>query len=284
MAQQASLWLDIRDLFGEEHVEEWESQEFRTVSLNDLERATEAEFQARILTRRDDKRRADSKEAAAQELPPEWHAEREQRQAKAMPLREDVSSTSARVPLYPNWVLRPCTKPPGRDTPAPYRAPRDTVAERLSLAEELDEASVLDPLSSSQQDASETPKAEGPNTPPHYCNAPAVVPPFDLSQLGVFPQMSPVTEQENELLNLAPGSPVRHHTAPALNPDQNRSQQSSYTGSPMSLGSPVGTSSLARALQVRAHPATPAVFNDYNRQEDDECMDAAETGVQGNQE
>ena len=148
------------------------------------------------------------------------------------PPRDDVSSTSAGVPLYPNWVLRPRTKPPGLDTPVPYRALKEAAEGGLSLAEELDEASILDPLSSSRLDASETPRTEGPNTPPHYCDAPAVVPPFDLSQLGDFPQMLPVTQQENELLNLAPGSPVRQHATPMLNSDRTDLNRAHTLGAP----------------------------------------------------
>ena len=37
VATHASLWLDIRDQFTEEHLEEWEAQKFRAVALNDLE-------------------------------------------------------------------------------------------------------------------------------------------------------------------------------------------------------------------------------------------------------
>ena len=71
MATHASLWLDIRDQFTEEQLEEWEAQKFWAAALNDLERDTEAVYRARIIKKQDDKARADSKEAAAQELPPE---------------------------------------------------------------------------------------------------------------------------------------------------------------------------------------------------------------------
>ena len=287
VTQHASLWLDVRDLFGEEHIEEWESQECRAASLNDLERETEATYQHRILTKQDDKRRADSKEAATRELPPEQHAEHEQRWASTMPPQGGVSSTSAGVPLYPNWVPRPHSKPPGLDMPTPYRTPREGATSQLSLAEELDEASVLDPLNSSQPDSTGTPKTEGPKTPPHYCDTTAVIPPFDLTQLGIFPKMSPVTAQENELLNLAPGFPVRQQTLPGPGPDQSRSQRSSYSGSPMSLGSPAGVSNLACVLQVCTRPNTPGVFNASNNppiREDDDFMDAAKPGIEDDQE
>ena len=70
-AIHASLWFDIWDQFIEEHLEEWEAQKFWSATLNDLERDTEAVYRACIIKRQDDKARADSKEAAAQELPPE---------------------------------------------------------------------------------------------------------------------------------------------------------------------------------------------------------------------
>ena len=102
---------------------------------------------------------------------------------------------------------------------------------------------------------------EGPQMPPHYSNMPTVVPPFDLAQVGILPRMSPVTDQENELLNLVPGSPVRRVTQPGLTQAPSRSERSSYSGSPMSLGSPAGAVSLALALRVRTHPVMPAIYN-----------------------
>ena len=71
MATHASLWLDIWDQFAEEHLEEWEAQKFWAVALNDLEQDTKAVYRAHVIKKQDDKVRADSKEAAAQELPPE---------------------------------------------------------------------------------------------------------------------------------------------------------------------------------------------------------------------
>ena len=74
-----------------------------------------------------------------------------------------------------------------------YQAPREDAARTLTLSEELDEASVLDPLQSSQLDAADSSGTEGPKTPPHYSEASLTVPPFDLAQLGILPKMSPVT-------------------------------------------------------------------------------------------
>ena len=101
---------------------------------------------------------------------------------------------------------------------------------------------------------------EGLRMPPHYSEAPAVIPPFDLAQVGILPKMSPITDRENELLNLAPGSPITHTAPPELNQGPSRSECSSYSGSPMSLGSPAGTASLALALRVCTHPVTPMTF------------------------
>ena len=127
VATHTSLWLDIRDQFAEEQLEEWEAQKFRAATLNDLEQDTEAVYRARVIKKQDDKACTDSKEAAAQELPPERQAAHVERQASATPTKVDVSSTNAGVPLYPNRVVRNKTKPAGRDAPRPYRHLRSTL-------------------------------------------------------------------------------------------------------------------------------------------------------------
>ena len=206
-----------------------------------------------------------------------------------MPTKVDVSSTNAGVPLYPNWILRDKTKPAGRDAPRPYSAPKEDAGNDLTLEEELDAASVFDPLKpdsqSSQPDnqgcsaSDSTLGAEGPRMPPHYSEAPTMIPPFDLARVGILPKMSPITDQENELLNLAPGSPITRTARPGLNQGRSRSECSSYSGSPMSLGSPAGTASLALALKVRTRPVTPVTFSSrreppaHNAEEE---MDAVE--------
>ena len=213
ITRHAVLWLDIRDQFSEEHLEEWEAQKYHTMGLNDLEHETEVVYRDRIISRQDAKERADSKEAAAQELPLDRRAAQAERQACMTPTKvdADVSSTNAGVPLYPNWVVRSTTKPTSQDVPTHYRAPREDVTRTLTLSKELDEASVLDPLQlefqSSQPDTADSSGAEGPRTPPHYSDVSSTVPPFDLAQLGILPKMSPVTEQENDLLNMAPRIP-----------------------------------------------------------------------------
>ena len=194
-----------------------------------------------------------------------------ERQASATPTKVDVSSTNAGVPLYPNWIMRDKTKPAGHDAPRPYRAPKEDASNDLTLEEELDAASVFDPLKpdsqSSQPDtqgssaSDSTLGVEGPRTPPHYSEVPAVIPSFDLARVGVLPKMSPVTDRENELLNLALGSPVTCTTPPGLHQGRSRSERSSYSRSPMSLGPPAGTASLTLALKVRACLITPVSFS-----------------------
>ena len=146
VAMHASLWLDIWDQFAEEHLEEWEAQKFRAAALNDLERDTEAVYRAHIIRRQDDKAHADSKEAATQELLPERRAAHMERQASASPTKVDVSSTNAGVPLYPNWIVRDKTKPAGHNAPRPYWTSKEDAGDGLTLEEELDAASVFDPL------------------------------------------------------------------------------------------------------------------------------------------
>ena len=93
--------------------------------------------------------------------------------------------------------------------PQLYQTPREDTGKCLTLEEELDASSVFDPLQSSQG-------AEGPRTPPHYSETPTYIPPFDIAKVGVLPKMSPITDQENALLNLAPGSPVMRAAPPGM--------------------------------------------------------------------
>ena len=288
MATHATLWLDMRDQFLEEHLEEWEAQKCRTGALNDLERDTEVIYRARIMKRQDDKALTDSKAVAAKELPPEQRAARVERQVSTTPMKADVTSTSAGVPLYPNWIVRNKTKPTSHDTPTPYGTPREDADGGLMLEEELDVAFVFDPLQLASQlsqlhfqhcsTSDTTLGAEGPKTPPHYSDASATIPPFDLAQLGILPKMPPVTDREKELLNLVLGSPVRRIAPPGLSQGRSRLGRSSYSGSPMSLGSPAGMG-LALALKVHTRPAMPAMFGSREeppRDGDEEEMDAVE--------
>ena len=166
-------------------------------------------YRACIIRRQEDKLLADSKEAAMKDLPPERWAARAERQAGTMPKKDGMSSTSMSTTLYPDWVLSRAGKHTSPDTPQPYRKPREGAGGRLTLEEELDASSVFDPLQSSQG-------AEGPQMPPHYSETLTPLPQFDIAKVGVLPRMSPITDQENALLNVTPGSPVRHATPPGL--------------------------------------------------------------------
>ena len=227
----AMLWIDQRDHFSVEHLEEWAKQKEQECTLNDLERDTEVVCRARIIRMQEDKILADSKEAAAKDLPPERQVARAERQAGTMPRKDGVSSTSMSATLYPDWVISRAGKRTSPDTPQPYQTPREDTGGRLTLEEELDASLMFDPLQLSQG-------AEGQQMPPHYSKTPIYIPQFDIAKVGVLPKMSPVTDQENALLNLTPGSPVTHAAPPGLGQGKGGSGHSSCSGSPMSLGSP----------------------------------------------
>ena len=80
--------------------------------------------------------------------------------SQQQPTKVDVSSTHAGVPLYPNWVLRRETEPTGHDAPRHYRAPKEDAGKDLTLEEELDVASVVDPLRLSRAGLPALPYAE----------------------------------------------------------------------------------------------------------------------------
>ena len=160
------------------------------------------------------------------------------------------------------------------DMPQPYRTPREDASGHLTLEEELDASSVFDPLQPSHG-------AEGPQMPPHYSETPTYILLFDLAKVGMLPKMSPITEQENALLNLAPGSPVTHAAPPGLGQGKDGSGRSSCSGSPMLLGSPAVGSSLALAIRARTHPGMPSTFGRWEELprgavEEEEEMDTAE--------
>ena len=124
VATHATLWLDMRDQFAEEHHMEWEAQKSLMRSLNNLECDTKVIYQARLIKRQDDKEAADSKEAAAKQLPPERQVACTERQARAMPMNLDAAPARSQATLHPNWVHAPVTKPQSSDPPRPYRTPR----------------------------------------------------------------------------------------------------------------------------------------------------------------
>ena len=189
--------------------------------------------------------------------------------------KDEVSSTSMSATLYPDWVLSRAGKHTSPDMPQPYRMPREDTGGRLTLEEELDASSMFDPLQSSQG-------AGGPWMPPHYSETPTHILPFNIAKVGMLPKMSPITDQENALLNITPGSPVMHATPPGLGRGQGGSGRSSCSGSPMSLGSPAFGSSLALALKVHTHPGTPSALGGQEEwfrdavEEEEEEMDTSE--------
>ena len=276
VAMNAMLWIDQWDHFAMEHQEEWAEQKEQECALNDLERDMEVVYRARIIRRQEDKLIAESKEAAAKDSPPERRAACAERQAGTMPRKDGVSSTSMSTTLYPNWVLSRAGKRTSPDMPQPYRMPKEGASGRLTLEEELDASSVFDPLQPSKG-------AEGPRMPPHYSETPTTIPPFDIAKVGVLPRMSPITDQENALLNVTPGSPVRRAAPPGLDRGQGWSGCSSCSDSPMSLGSPAPGSSLALALKVHTRPVTPLMFGGREGlprstvEEEEEEMDAPES-------
>ena len=95
--------------------------------------------------------------------------------------------------------------------------------------------------------------------------------------------MSPVMVGENVLLGLAPGLPIKSLAPPGIGRGARVSRRSSCSDSPMSLGSPAITSSLALALKVCAHVPTPALLDDAktdssseDSSSDEEDMDATD--------
>ena len=290
VAAHATLWLDMRDQFTNEYLAEWEAQKLLTCSLIDLECNTEVVYWERLIKRENDKLMADSREAAAKELLPERQVAHAERQAQATPRNPDVVLVSLQAALYPNWVQAAVTKPQGSDQLRPYRTPREEVSRKSVLEEELDADSVFDPLlglsSQSSQPSGSQPNAlpdttmgaAGPKTLPHFSETSPTIPPFDLALLWLQAPMSPVTVGKNALLNLAPGSPVKGSAPPGISHGARVSGCSSCSDSPVSLGSPAPTLSLALALKVQARALMPALLDTKTDSSDDssdeEDMDA----------
>ena len=228
VAAHATLWLDMRDQFADEHHAEWEGQKLLTCSLNDLECNTEVVYRECLVKRENDKLVADSREAATKELPPDQQAAHAERQARTVPTNPDLAPLSSQAALYPNWVRAPVTKPQGGNQPRPYRMPRQEADRNFVLEEELDTKSVFDPLlglgsqssqlldSQSSASPDTTMGAAGPKTLPHFSETLPTIPPFDVALLGLPAPMLPVMAGENALLNLAPGLPVKSLASPGI--------------------------------------------------------------------
>ena len=210
-------------------------------------------------------------------------------------MNPDIASSSSQADLYPNWVSAPVTKPQGGDQPRPYRTPRQEADRDCTLEEVLDAKSVFNPLfglgsqssqplgSQSSASPDTTMAAAGPKTPLHFSDTSPTIPPFDLALLGLPAPMSPVMAGENALLGLALGLPIKSLVLPGIGHGARLLGQSSCSDSPMSLGSPAITSSLALALKVCAHAPTPALLDDAktdssseDSSSDEEDMDASD--------
>ena len=118
--------------------------------------------------------------------------------------------------------------------------------------------------------------AAGPKTPPHFSEGSPTILPFDLALLGLTAPMSPMTVGENVLLNLAPGSPVKSLAPAGIGHGARGSVPSSCSDSPMSIGSPAITSSLALALKVHMRAPTLALLDARKESSDEENMDATD--------
>ena len=208
----------------------------------------------------------------------------------------DVASLSSQADLYPKWVQAPVTKPRDGDQPRPYRTPRQEADRDCRLEEELDAKSVFDPLfglgsqssqplgSQSSASHNTTMGSAGPKTPPHFSDTSPTIPPFDLALLGLPAPMLPVMVGENALLSLALGSPVKSLASPGIGHGVRVSGWSSCSDSPMSLGYPSVTSSLALALKIHACAPMPALLDDAktdsssedSSSSDEEDMDATD--------
>ena len=68
--------------------------------------------------------------------------------------------------------------------------------------------------------------------------------------------LSPVTEKENALLSLVPGSPVKNVALNGVSQVARGSGCSPGSGSPMFIGSPAGMT-LGVALKIRVRAPTP---------------------------
>ena len=74
-----------------------------------------------------------------------------ERQVSTTPTKADATSTSTGATLYPDWIMRSKTKPMGHDMPRQYWMPKEDAGGGLMLEEELDAASVFDPLQLASQ-------------------------------------------------------------------------------------------------------------------------------------
>ena len=152
--------------------------------------------------------------------------------------------------------------------------PREEADRVHTLEEELDAKSVFDPLfglgsqssqllgSQSSTSPDTTTGVAGPQTLPQFSDTSPTIPPFDLALLWLPALMSPIMAGENTLFGLALGLPIKSSAPPGIGCGVRVLGWSSCSDSPMLLGSPAITSSLALALKVCARALMPALLDD----------------------
>ena len=82
--------------------------------------------------------------------------------------------------------------------------------------------------------------------------------------------------------HVTPGSPVKSLAPPGIGRGARGSGLSSCSDSPMSMGSPAVTSSLALALKVRTRAPTPALLDAEKESLEEESSDEEDMGATDN--
>ena len=104
MANHAALWLDIHEQFTEEHYREWEAQKAQLYQPGALEHNTKIAYNRCLTKRQAEMDATDSREEAANQLPPKCQVAHMEKKAQAMPARTDVILAGLKNSLYPNWA------------------------------------------------------------------------------------------------------------------------------------------------------------------------------------
>ena len=289
LTTQPCGWISVNSS-SKEHFQEWEAQKKSLYELGPLEQDTELAYHRCLARRQAESDTADNHEEEAKKLPPECQAAWELWKQQAIPTIVGVCPVGMEhsLSLYSYWLPRQDTKPSKTDRAHPYKTPKDNEkAEKLSLEEELDADLVFDPLAPSSQ-TSTAPGSQqesiGPKTPSHFSEGPMLIPPFDISILnipGKNAALSPMTEQDNAFLGLAPGSPIKS-TGLSCAPGGSLSGRglgcTSGANGPMSVGSLTSLRrGIALAGALKARVPTPAQFKDKDEgsseeeEEDMEC-------------
>ena len=141
-------WLNAWALFDRSQQAEFERQQKRHATLNDLEKATKQLYDRSIEAEAQDNERRAKAEAASTRLLLECQLVCKKRQEQAKVTGVGMSSTDDTQ--YPCWVPQPRRKTPGPDVPQPYATPKETDAagRNAKLNKELGLDKVFDPLAS----------------------------------------------------------------------------------------------------------------------------------------